>query len=106
MGGALMKVILVNGTLVNIGDWDFREEEIEGELVVTNPLPDGSIEVDRDIAESAKGRLLLADDWHSLRADAYPSIKDQLDAMWKGGVYADEMAEIVQAVKDKYPKPD
>ena len=35
----------------------------------------------------------------------YPSIGDQLDALWKGGSAADAMLEKIQAVKTKYPKP-
>jgi hypothetical protein len=38
------------------------------------------------------------------RAVEYPSIGDQLDALWKGGDAAAEMLAIVQAVKAKYPK--
>jgi hypothetical protein len=38
------------------------------------------------------------------RAAEYPSIGDQLDALWKGGSAAEEMLAKVQAVKDKYPK--
>ncbi len=40
-----------------------------------------------------------------LRARAYPSIGDQLDALWKGGAEAEAMRAKVQAVKIKYPKP-
>lgn len=39
------------------------------------------------------------------RANEYPSIGDQLDALWKGGDAAAEMLVKVQAVKAKYPKP-
>jgi hypothetical protein len=39
------------------------------------------------------------------RAPEYPSIGDQLDALWKGGDAAAEMLAKVQAVKTKYPKP-
>ena len=39
------------------------------------------------------------------RAAEYPSIGDQLDALWKGGEAAAEMLAKVQAVKTKYPKP-
>ena len=39
------------------------------------------------------------------RASEYPSIGDQLDALWKGGDAAAEMLAKVQAVKTKYPKP-
>ena len=38
------------------------------------------------------------------RAREYPSIGDQLDALWKGGDAAAEMLAKVQAVKVKYPK--
>jgi len=38
------------------------------------------------------------------RAAEYPSIGDQLDALWKGGDAAEEMLAKVQAVKLKYPK--
>jgi hypothetical protein len=43
--------------------------------------------------------------YQPLRRKEYPSIGDQLDALWKGGVAAEEMAAKIQAVKDKYPKP-
>jgi len=38
------------------------------------------------------------------RATAYPLIGDQLDALFKAGVFPAEMAAAIQAVKDKYPK--
>ena len=38
------------------------------------------------------------------RAAAYPSIGDQLDALFHAGVFPAEMAAKLQAVKDKYPK--
>jgi hypothetical protein len=38
------------------------------------------------------------------RVAEYPSIGDQLDALWKGGDAAEEMLAKVQAVKTKYPK--
>jgi hypothetical protein len=38
------------------------------------------------------------------RAAEYPTIGDQLDALWKGGDAAAEMLAKVQAVKAKYPK--
>jgi hypothetical protein len=38
------------------------------------------------------------------RAEEYPAIGDQLDALWKGGEAATVMLAQVQAVKAKYPK--
>jgi hypothetical protein len=38
------------------------------------------------------------------RADEYPSIGDQLDALFHADVFPEDMAATIQAVKDKYPK--
>ena len=46
-----------------------------------------------------------AQEYARLRANEYPPIGDQLDALWKGGDAAAEMLARVQAVKNKYPKP-
>ena len=45
-------------------------------------------------------------EYRSKRAKEYPPIGDQLDALWKGGAAAAEMLALVQAVKNKYPKPE
>ena len=34
----------------------------------------------------------------------YPAIGDQLDALYHAGVFPDDMAAQIKAVKDKYPK--
>jgi hypothetical protein len=38
------------------------------------------------------------------RQNEYPAIGDQLDALFHAGVFPDDMAAQIQAVKDKYPK--
>ena len=38
------------------------------------------------------------------RASEYPPIGDQLDALFKAGVFPTDMAATLQAVKNKYPK--
>ena len=38
------------------------------------------------------------------RTTEYPSIGDQLDALFHAGVFPAEMVAVIQAVKDKYPK--
>lgn len=38
------------------------------------------------------------------RAPEYPSIGDQLDALFKAGAFPADMAAKIKAVKDKYPK--
>ena len=36
----------------------------------------------------------------------YPSIRDQLDAIWKGGDAMEAMRQNILEIKNKYPKPD
>ena len=43
--------------------------------------------------------------YQAQRRPEYPSLADQLDALWKGGVAVEEMKAKVEAVKAKYPKP-
>jgi hypothetical protein len=38
------------------------------------------------------------------RLTEYPSIGDQLDALFRAGVFPSDMAEQIQAIKNKYPK--
>jgi hypothetical protein len=40
------------------------------------------------------------------RKQAYPSIGDQLDALYKAGLFPADMAAKIKAVKDAYPKPE
>lgn len=40
------------------------------------------------------------------RSKEYPSIGDQLDSLFKAGLFPEEMAAKIQAVKDKYKKPE
>ena len=39
------------------------------------------------------------------RAPEYPNIGDQLDALFHAGVFPEDMAAQIQAVKDAHPKP-
>ena len=55
-------------------------------------------EVDRIISE------YRSTEYQRLRRVEYPSIQDQLDALWKGGEAAAAMLQQIQAVKVKYPK--
>jgi len=54
--------------------------------------------------------MKLVNDWidpnayKSKRVIEYPSIGDQLDALYHAGVFPDEMAARIEAVKTKYPK--
>jgi hypothetical protein len=43
-------------------------------------------------------------EYKKLRAKEYPTIQDQLDALFHAGAFPTDMAARIQAVKDKYPK--
>lgn len=53
-------------------------------------------------------RLQMIHDWHEYRrkrATEYPTIQEQLDALYHAGVFPAEMAARIRAVKEKYPAP-
>ena len=61
------------------------------------------------LADLEASKQTDADNFNSLsyskkRTTEYPSIGDQLDALFHAGVFPAEMAAQIQAVKDKYPK--
>jgi hypothetical protein len=55
-------------------------------------------------AYALKQAALATTQYQRDRAAAYPPIGDQLDALFKAGVFPADMAAALQAVKDKYPK--
>lgn len=71
--------------------------------VLRDATPD-ELEQARIDAEAAAAEAVFA--YRAKRAAEYPSIGDQLDALWKGGDAAVEMLAQIQAVKDAYPKPE
>jgi len=54
--------------------------------------------------ETAVQAYIDAHSYIAKRQSEYPSIGDQLDALWKGGDAQTEMLAKVMAVKAKYPK--
>jgi hypothetical protein len=57
------------------------------------------------IAEMARLKSAYeAKEYQRKRVVEYPSIGDQLDALFHAGVFPEDMAEQIQAIKDKYPK--
>jgi len=75
------------------------------------PLAEGNTDYSEYLAWVAKGNIpdpadpIPAPTYVELRAAAYPSIGDQMDALWKGGNEAEAMKAKVMDVKKKYPKP-
>jgi len=49
-------------------------------------------------------RLQAIEDYQAPRKAEYPSIGDQLDALYHAGVFPSDMTATIKAVKDKYPK--
>jgi hypothetical protein len=72
---------------------------------VTLTVP--SVELDQDAVRAEV--LVLIDEqsnkaYQEKRKLEYPPIGDQLDALFKAGLFPPEMAAQIQAIKDKYPK--
>lgn len=80
------------------GTVEFRNPEYEtlvaAPVVVAEPL----------VIPQSEIAAYEASKYKQARANEYPSIGDQLDALFKAGVFPAEMSEQIQAVKDKYPK--
>lgn len=72
-------------------------------------IVNGDIAYDKDGNEIEVDQALI-DSWidpdeHKYqRMSEYPSIGDQLDALYHAGVFPEDMANKIKAVKDKYPK--
>jgi hypothetical protein len=100
--GTQMKTIATvdsSGVIHNIGKWELTTEN-----GVDHPFPEDCVEGEFDIELTADGRYVLATDYKKLRAAEYPSIGDQLDALFKVGLFPAGMAEQIALIKAKYPK--
>ena len=74
---------------------------------VTWIMPENPPVTDEQIA-SEQQRLQMIHDWHEYRrnrAVEYPTIQEQLDALYHAGVFPAEMSARIRAVKEKYPTP-
>ena len=125
-----MKVIKLDGEVINIGEWDYqmtpvrnpieytKEEkkaitlqgrnpfniyDSDGNIVTEalNPLPKGAIEVEADVIDMEGGGRCVSGDYTKLRK--YPPIQEQLDYIYHHGLQKWK-TDIIKPVKDKYPK--
>lgn len=100
----MSKVYTLHGQIINVGDWDYQiSVGGDGVETINNPLPVGAVEENIEYVHDAQGCIRRSDDYYYLRAAEYPPIGDQLDALFKAGVFPAEMAARLQAIKDKYP---
>ena len=83
--------------------WDLNGDEYEGivwkDTEQTIPTKE---EVESKILE-LKAEI-NSNVYKDKRVAEYPPIGDQLDALFHAGVFPQEMADKIQAVKNKYPK--
>ena len=66
------------------------------------------VTIDMSLISAAIAALEAAENavkYKELRVKAYPSVGDQLDALWKGGQEQAAMKARVDKVKTDYPKP-
>ena len=66
-------------------DWGFTWAELQAEIT--------RLQAEEDATR-----------YQRLRAVEYPPIGDQLDALFRAGVFPEDIASKIQAIKDKYPK--
>ena len=88
---------LVPGAEVSVGTFD---QKIEWHKPETAPVTLEQIQAEQQ-------RLQQAYDWNEYqrnRAREYPTIQEQLDALYHAGVFPAEMAARIRAVKEKYPR--
>lgn len=90
--------------------WSLNGDEYGGLIWNEPPVYEGGqTQPTKEEVEAEVARLQVeydAKEYQRQRVPEYPSIGDQLDAIWKGGDAYDAMLVKVMAIKDKYPKPE
>lgn len=95
-----MKALIKENLVVDVCEKEF---EVHPSLVWVDAIDGcqvGWTYENGQFIQPAQHRLTYAD----YRRMEYPLIGDQLDALFHAGVFPPEMAAMIQAVKDKYPK--
>jgi hypothetical protein len=82
--------------------YEYSYEEIDGELYAKQ----GDLVVVDPVEEERIFNEIQAVKYREERQPEYPSIGDQLDALYHAGIFPDDLASEIKAVKDKYPKPE
>jgi hypothetical protein len=92
--------IIENGIVTNVA---IAYEALESNWVQSDTAQKGDLYTNGQFTKPTPVVDPLA--YRAQRVEEYPPIGDQLDALFHAGVFPDSMAAIIQAVKDKYPKP-
>ena len=90
-----------DGLIFNVGIPFHCDDENEAIIFLENNYKTSKEQVELDCGPDDE---YLANEYKYKRQPEYPSIGDQLDALFHAGVFPEEMAAQIQAVKDKYPK--
>lgn len=87
-------------------DIDIKEAQWEALTPKTREVSD-IFSDDVIVVDIDKSEIVRPDfpDYYAKRRAEYPSLGDQLDALWKGGSAATEMIAKIAEIKSKYPKP-
>jgi hypothetical protein len=105
-----MDITKALSTLRPGAEWSLNGDTYEGLQWLDPPVWEGGQKKPtKEEVEAEVARLQAeynAKEYQRQRAPEYPSIGDQLDAIWKGGDAYDAMLAKVMAIKDKYPKPE
>jgi hypothetical protein len=83
----------------------YEKDGSQDHLISENLILITQSEADLIIAENQEKEFSKLS-YKTKRELEYPSITDQLDALFHAGVFPPEMAEQIRAIKDKYPKPE
>lgn len=98
-----MKALIFNNVVMQVSEATFEVHKDWKWVECSNEVEPGYIFVDGSFTPPAP---IQPRTYSEMRAKNYPSIGDQLDALFKAGVFPEEMAAQIQAVKDKYPKSE
>ena len=96
-----------NNIAFSSGDYQTGQPEGQADQVLvwnTERLGPQPSQEQLDTAWAAKIAADNATAYRAKRAAEYPSIGDQLDALYHAGLFPAEMAAAIEAVKLKYPK--
>lgn len=99
---------LVENIVKNNLDWTW-EEVVDAQIPDLTPEPLQGYDFVSDMYNDFLSKKFYYDglsDYQKSRSTEYPPVGDQLDALFKAGLFPEEMTAQIQAVKDKYPKPE
>ena len=96
-----MRALIFNNQVVDVAENDFAVHSSMVWMDCTSECKIGWSLVDKVLTAPDEPPAITYD---KLRRSEYPSIGDQLDALYHAGTFDSTMTATLNAVKDKYPK--